>query len=63
MYLLDQLAEKNGLDPVDLRLKWQECRADVIKKYGREKSGTYEYVRVALEFSERTGISLSEMSL
>ena len=61
--LLNNLASETGTQIRDLELKWSECRAKVVEKYGREKSGTYEYVRTVLEFSRELGLPFSKMSI
>ena len=61
--LLQKIADSTGTPLRDLELKWNECRTRVIEKYGREKSGTYEYVRTVLEFSRETEVKFADMSL
>lgn len=61
--ILQKLADDTGTPLRDLELKWSECRNKVIEKYGREKSGTYEYVRTVLEFSRETDVKFADMSL
>lgn len=61
--LLDKLAETSGLSLRDLEMKWRECRAAVIEKYGDDTSGTYEYVRTVLEFARQTELSFQDLSL
>lgn len=61
--LLNKLAETSGLPLRDLEMKWRECRAAVIEKGGADAAGTYEYVRVVLEFAKRTELSFQDLSL
>lgn len=61
--LLKKLAEQSGTELRVLELTWQACREAVIERYGRDKSGSFEYVRTALEFSKKTGYSFADMTL
>lgn len=61
--LLNKLADDTGTPLRNLEMKWRECREAVIEKYGRDKSGTYEYVRTVLAFSREIGVPFSELSL
>ena len=61
--ILKKLAEDTDTELRDLEVKWEECRDRVIEKYGREKAGTFEYVRTVKEFCRETGTKLSELSV
>jgi len=61
--LLQKISDDTGTPLRDLELKWEECRNRIQEQYGRQKAGTYEYVRVVRMFVEELDLSYADIGL